>query len=287
MERWEKGPFAAGGALRLEWQRLQAQGRAPRRDFLPSGALEAVWRPDDNQSLSLAYTATARAPSPEERYAFGVHAATQRFEIGAPGLKPERSHQLELGYRFRSARLEADLTLFHHWVRDYVFFRATGGSDPESGLPVFAAAQEDAVFRGLEASVRLNLLALDQGDLDLTLFGDRVRGRLSQGGDVPRMPPLRYGMELGLYRADGSLALRLTRAEAQDHPGRLEVPTPAYLRLDVGGEYRLALGEGRGLTLFARGTNLLDQTIRSATSPLRTIAPEAGRGAEAGFRLEF
>jgi hypothetical protein len=41
------------------------------------------------------------------------------------------------------------------------------------------------------------------------------------------------------------------------------------------------------LMLFAKGSNLLDQNIRNSTSCLRNFAPEAGRGADIGFRLSF
>ncbi len=287
MERWAKGAFTAEGSLRLEWHRIHAEGRRPRRDLLVSGGAAFGWRLGDRHRLHLSYLTTERAPQAEERYAFGVHAATQRFEIGDPNLSPERSHQLELGYRFRHRRLEASVILFHHWVRDYIFFHARGDLDTDAGLPVFTAAQEDAVFRGFEAKIQIPLLGGERDNLDLILFGDRTRGRLRQGGDVPRMPPLRYGAELRWGHDGGELFLRATRAEAQDHPGRLEPPTPAYLRLDLGGEYRFPGPGGSRWVVFARATNLLDQTIRNSTSFLRTIAPEAGRGIRAGIQMAF
>ena len=285
-ERWTRGAFTAEGSLRLERQRIDTESRRPRQDLLVSGAAAFDWRVDGRHHLRLNYLTTERAPQAEERYAFGVHAATQRFEIGDPNLSPERSHQLELSYRFQHRRLEAAVTLFHQWVQDYIFFRARGDLDADSGLPVFTAAQEDAVFRGFEAQIRIPLPAGERNDLDLILFGDLTRGRLRRGGDVPRMPPLRYGAELHLSRDGGELFLRATRAEAQDHPGRLEPPTPAYLRLDLGGEYRFST-LGGCWTVFAHATNLLDQTIRNSTSFLRTIAPEAGRGVETGIRMRF
>jgi len=287
VERWERLPFTYEWALRVERQRTQAEGHTSRRDLLVSGALSAAWHLDDRQRLSLAYTSTERAPQPGERYAFGVHAATQSFEIGDPDLNPERSHQLELSYRFQSDRLEANITLFHHWVHDYIFFRARGDTDADSGLPVFTAVQEDAIFKGFEAQFRFPLLSIGKGDLDLSLFGDMTRGRLAQGGDVPRMPPLRYGAELNFRRDDGGIFLRLTRAEPQNHPGRRESSTPGYVLLNLGGEYHLRLRGRTRLTLFAQGTNLLDQTIRNSTSFLRTIAPEAGRGIQAGVQVRF
>jgi len=39
--------------------------------------------------------------------------------------------------------------------------------------------------------------------------------------------------------------------------------------------------------LFAKGNNLLDENIRNSTSYLRNFAPEAGSGAEIGFRVSY
>ncbi|MDP3288469.1 MAG: TonB-dependent receptor, partial [Methyloversatilis sp.] len=47
------------------------------------------------------------------------------------------------------------------------------------------------------------------------------------------------------------------------------------------------LGDGRTLTLFARGRNLLDREARNATSFLRSFSPEPGRSVEVGLSLTF
>ncbi len=280
---WRK--FTFEGGMRVEWQTTNAEGQPLRHDLPVSGALSTTWHLDDHHRLSLAFTSTQRAPQAQELFSFGVHTATQSFEVGNPNLKMEQSHQLELSYHFEHNRVKADINLFHYWVNDYIFFAATGTTDPESGLPVFTAGQADAVFKGFEAQFTLPLLSIAGGDLDLTVFGDLTRGRLDRGGDVPRMPPLRYGLAFNYQREAGSLFLRLTRAEPQNHPGRREAPTPGYVRLNIGEQYDIALPRQARLTLFVQGSNLLDHTIRNATSFLRTVAPEAGRGIQAGIRI--
>lgn len=286
-ETLEWGAFAYEAGLRVEHQTTKAEDRSRRHDLPVSGALSASWHPNDRHRISLAFTSTQRAPQPEELFSFGVHTATQSFEIGNPNLKMEHSHQLELRYRFERDRFLAEISLFHYWVNDYIFFGATETTDPESGLPIFSARQVDGRFIGFEAQLNLPLLTIGGGDLDLNIFGDLTRGRLDRGGDVPRMPPLRYGLALNYQRETGNLFLRLTRAEPQNHPGQLEASTPGFVLLNIGGEYDITLHRQAHLIFFVQGTNLLDQTIRNSTSFLRTIGPEPGRGVQTGVRIEY
>ena len=271
---------------RLEHRRIQAEGFPLRRDLPLSGAIAAGWNRGGHR-LELSLTATQRAPTPQELYVFGIHNATRSFEIGDPRLDPEQSFQLQLGYRLDHTLFSAEIDLFQYWVNDYIFFQNAGMSDPESGLPVFRARQRNAVFSGYEARLEFPLRESGDGDLTLELFSDYTRGRFRSGGDVPRMPPLRYGLALDFTSGGLNLDLRLTRAEPQDHPGNHEVSTPGYVLLDLGGEYTLNVGNRSRISLFTRLTNLLDQTVRHSTSYLRAIAPAAGRGVTAGVNLKF
>jgi len=104
---------------------------------------------------------------------------------------------------------------------------------------------------------------------------------------VPRMPPLRYGLQLDYMQDKLSSYLRFTRADDQSHAGDFETSTAGYFLLNVGVNYQLKAYKDAKLMLFAKGNNLLDQNIRNSTSYLRNFAPEAGRGAEIGFRVNY
>lgn len=281
-----QGPFTYELGARLEHQQTEAENHRARRDLPVSGAAAVTWQADKHR-LSLAFTSTQRAPAPQELFSFGVHTATQSFEVGNPELDLEHANLLELGYRFEHPIATAELNFFHYWIDDFIFFRNTGRVDEESALPILIASQQDAIFKGLEAQLHFPLLTTTHGDLNLTLFGDYTRGRFSSGGDTPRMPPLRYGFELNFQGAEGQVFVRLTRAESQDHPGQNEAPTPGYVLLNLGGEYLIPTGHPTQLVIFAQATNLLDHTVRNSTSFLRTIAPEPGRGAQVGVRVGF
>ncbi|WP_332310060.1 hypothetical protein [Methylomonas lenta] len=55
----------------------------------------------------------------------------------------------------------------------------------------------------------------------------------------------------------------------------------------MGTNYQVKAYQDAKLMVFAKGNNLLNKNIRNSTSYLRNFAPEAGRGAEVGFRLSY
>ncbi|MGZ8242052.1 TonB-dependent receptor [Methylomagnum sp.] len=304
VESMDFGPVTYELGARVEHQSITPQGR-PARDFLPvSGSASALWKVDDSNQLSLAFTQSQRAPSVQELFTNGVHHATRSFEIGDATLGKEVSYNLDLGYRFKRDWLRAELNLFHNWVNNYIYQRNTGqlyaGEDHEEdhvggeehhhneGLPILQASQADAIFKGFEAKLLFPLMENKYGVLDVTLFSDYTRGEFVNGGDVPRMPPLRYGLQLDYAFDDHwSSNLRLTRGERQDNPGANESETPAYVLLNLGVQYQAKAWEQADVLVFAKANNLLDENIRNSTSYLRNFAPEPGRGAEVGLRVSY
>ena len=125
------------------------------------------------------------------------------------------------------------------------------------------------------------------GLVDLSLFSDYTRGTFNKGNDVPRMPPLRYGLQLGYEKNNFTSNVRLTRGEAQTHTGANETSTPSYLLLNLGTQYHIATIAEADIMLFANAKNLLNENIRNSTSYMRNFAPEAGRSGEVGIRVSY
>ncbi|MGZ5056189.1 MAG: TonB-dependent receptor, partial [Methylobacter sp.] len=125
------------------------------------------------------------------------------------------------------------------------------------------------------------------GMVDLTLFSDFTRGQFVNGSDVPRMPPLRFGFQLDYTKGDWNTNLRLTRGEAQTHPGDNDTATAGYMLLNLATQYQVMDLHDADVMVFAKANNLLNENIRNSTSYLRNFAPEPGRGAEIGFRVSY
>ena len=279
--------------LRIEQTDIEPDGLASLSYTPVSASVSALWKVDDHNSLNLAITRSSRAPNVQELLANGYHDATRSFEVGDIHLKEETSYNLDLGYRFKSGWLRAEIDLFHNWVVNYIAQQRSGRFVDEDGnpcvvgcVPLLHATQNNAIFKGYEAKLIFSMMENHYGFLDLTLFSDYTRGEFA-GGDVPRMPPLRYGLQLDYGKNEFSSYLRFMRAESQTNPGDFETPTDGYLLLNIGTQYKYIAYKDVELLLFAKGSNLLNENIRNSTSYLRNFAPEAGRGAEIGFRVSY
>lgn len=299
VESFKMGAFTYELGVRGEWQGIKPSASYNSVSYVPlSGSASALWDITKQHQLSLAFTQSQRAPQIQELFSKGVHEATRSYELGDAGLNKEVSYNLDLGYRFNADWMTAELDLFHNWVNDYIYQQQTNAVFNEdleaveavcSGtcLPILQSAQANAIFRGFEAKTKFPLMANSYGDLDLTLFGDYTRGTFNQGGDVPRMPPLRYGLQVNYVKNDLSADVRLTRGEAQTRVGDNQANTPSYVLLNLGAQYHIASYDDADVMLFAKAKNLLNDNIRNATSYLRNFAPEPGRSAEIGVRVDY
>ncbi|AEG00207.1 TonB-dependent receptor [Methylomonas methanica] len=294
LETFDAGPVTYQFGARVEQTGISPRDRASLSYTPVSASASALWKLDNRNSLNLAITRSSRAPNVQELLADGYHDATRSFERGSINLKQETSYNLDLGYRFKTDWLRAEFDLFHNWASDYISQQRNGEFVDEDGnpcvtdcVPVVISGQQDAIFKGYEAKLIAPLMENHYGLVELTLFSDYTRGQFVNGGDVPRMPPLRYGFQLDYNRDKLSSYLRLTRADDQPHAGDFETSTAGYFLLNVGVNYQLKAYQDAKLMVFAKGNNLLNENIRNSTSYLRNFAPEAGRGAEVGFRVSY
>ncbi len=289
--------------MRGEWQGIAPETTYSSVSYVPlSGSVSALWDITKQHQLSLAVTQSQRAPQVQELFSNGVHEATMSYEKGDVNLRKEISYNLDLGYKFNTDWMTSEFNLFHNWVNDYIYQQQASyvfnesTELPESGLscpvgdaclPVLQSAQANAIFKGFEAKTIFPLMQNSYGAVDLTLFGDYTRGSFDQGGNVPRMPPLRYGLQLSYEKNDWSTDVRLTRGEAQTYAGDNQSTTPGYLLLNLGAQYQVASFHESQVMLFAAGKNMLNENIRNSTSYLRNFSPDPGRSAEIGIRVSY
>ncbi|WP_334181116.1 TonB-dependent receptor [Methylobacter sp.] len=285
VESFNIGAFANQLGIRVEDTTLDPQGLSSLNYVPVSASASSVWKINDSNSLNLAITRSQRAPQVQELLTNGFHDATRSFEIGNINLREETSYNLDLGYKFKSDWVRAQLDLFHNWAGDYIYQQRNG--EFIDGAPVVETRQADATFMGYESKLVFPLLQNRLGAVDLTLFSDFTRGQFVNGADVPRMPPLRFGFQLDHTKGNWNTNLRLTRGEAQTHAGDNDTATPGYLLLSLGTQYQVLDLHDTDVMVFAKANNLLNENIRNSTSYLRNFAPEPGRGAEIGFRVSY
>jgi iron complex outermembrane recepter protein len=275
--------------LRLEHDVLDSQLRVnPDQSFTPvSLSVSDLWTIDDEKSISLAITRSQRAPIANELYFEGDHEATATFQKGNPNLNIETSYNIDLSYKLSSKKLAFELNLFHNWVNDYIYSARTGGTGGSENNPEVLYEQAAATFMGYEAQLVYHVWNKGSQDFDLTLFSDYTRAKLYNNGDVPRIPALRWGFQFDHRSGNWKSNLRLTRNERQAHTGVNEASTPDYNLLNLNTHYHIEDFKKADLVVYAKGNNLLNETIRNSASFLRNFQPEPGIGAELGIRISY
>lgn len=301
LERFALDPIQFEAGFRVERSAISTETtQAKTLAYLPvSGSVSALYKMNTQQSSRISFTRSQRAPQIQELFFNGYHDATSSIEIGNSSLSPETSYNLDLGYQFKNEWMVLDLSLFQNWFDNYIFLANSGDfADPElypykecpAGsfcAPVYNYSQQTATFRGYELTMNVPLLGEAWGVVDIDLFSDYTRGQFTQGGNVPRMPPLRYGLQVNYGYEQFEVNTRLTRAQPQNDAGTNEATTPGYVLLNLNAQYRLKSSEAGEVFLFLKANNLLDETIRNSVSYLRNIAPQPGRGAELGLQIRF
>lgn len=293
------GPMVYEFGLRAEHQHhTQSGGNCDMSENSMSGSASGLWRARDDLNVLMSVAQSQRAPSVEELYSnvdanncapaldhnLVAHAATQRFEVGDPHASKETSTNVELGLRRHRGRVTGELNVFYNGIDDYLYMRDTGVY--EHGIQVARMTPRDAVFHGLEAELTLPLSRNDIQQTSLTLFGDFVRAKFVDGGNVPRIPASRFGVELGHAHDDWQYKLRATRTAKQSDVALNESTTKGYTLVNASVDYHADINNYE-FTAFGKLTNLLDEKVRNHTSLLKDVAPEAGRSLEVGLRFEF
>jgi iron complex outermembrane receptor protein len=301
MEETDRGRWHAEFGGRYEHVRADPTdltGLPEATHDLFSASAGLVWRFPDEHALGLSLTRAQRAPAPEELFADGPHLATGTFEIGAADLGEETAHNVDLGLRRDGERWSWTMNLYVNAISDFIFQRFTdldgdgradrvdgGGASGDEFLRV-RYAQTDALFYGIEAESRVEVFDDDRGHLDLTLWGDWVRARFDDAGDLPRIPPARIGLGADWSRGGWHADVSLLRVFRQGHTAQLESATGGYTLLDLGLRRDLRL-DGLDAGIHLRAGNLLDATALRHTSFLKDRAPLPGRAITAELELAW
>lgn len=289
--KFDKFRFEFGG--RLDHQTVESSddpnfGPGQSRDFTTgSGSVGLVYTPTDVWSAALSVAYTQRAPNYQELFANGPHLATDAFEVGDPTLGREHSLGIDLTLRKRTGFITGSIGGFYNRFRDFIALTPTGAVDPVDNLPIFAYGAIPAEFYGAEAEVLLHLIETKPRQLHLELRGDWLEASNRDTGEpLPRIAPLRFGGALIFKEGPFNARLEALRTDYQGRVAANELPTDGHTLLNLGLTYGFETGKV-GWEVFVKGSNLLDEEIRTHASFLKDIAPQAGIGATLGLRASF
>lgn len=301
---WPHVTVQFGG--RLNHASFDPAGGLPARDFLDlSGSLGLLLRPEaaqDKVTIALSLARAARNPALEELYFFGPHPGNFAFEIGNATLDSENALGFDVSLRWRSTRINGEISYFRNSIGDYIFRRplseeefderfgheAHAGEEDEDdhghddlGFIEFVAA--DSVLQGIEGHADIDL---GRG-LGLELGLDYVRGDLrSDNQPLPRIPPLRVRTGLTWQRNAFQAGGEVVASARQGRVFGEETPTGGYGNLRLFSAY--SFGAGRVVhTLTARLDNATNELYRNHLSLVKELVPETGRNFKVVYAVRF
>lgn len=288
LEETGVGPVRVQAGARLELQgTTNAATGAERDDASVSASLGVTWRAAEDLVLALNGARSVKHPNAEELFSDGPHLATRAFEIGDPDLRGEVGHSLDASVRLTDGRVRGSVSVFATSYDGFIH-QASAGTERED-LPVLRYVQEDALFRGYEAEVEVDLFhhAAHGHHLVAEAWSDAVRAELTGPDEpLPRIPPLRLGGGLRYEGGPWSGVLGVRRVTGQERVAPGEEPTAGHTLLDASVRLRV-LGAGTGHEITLRGTNLTDELARDHVSFLKDVAPLPGREVRLTYSLSF
>ena len=251
-----------------------------------SGSLGLSVPVTTNTSLSANIARGFRAPTVEELYANGFHAAVGTFDIGNPLLKPEQSTGMEAGLRTQSGKTFAQFNTYYNIIGNYVLPRVVGQTVAEgNSVPLVNFAQGDARMYGVEGQAETQLVSHLVGGI----MGDFTRATLKAGGNLPYIPAGRIGGSLRFDNGRLSFGGDFKRVMRQNKVSgdQLDVVTDAYTLVNLSASWIFSGKTSTVNSLTVRTDNLLDERYRDAASRIKSFAYNPGRNVSVVYRVLF
>jgi iron complex outermembrane receptor protein len=291
VQTYVSGPLRIEGGARVEFSKINAKADAQLGtpadsvDFTTvSGSLGGQYELSPGWRAGLSVSHSERAPAVDELFSNGPHGASQTFEVGNPGLNPEKSNAIEISLRHTRGPLHVTGNLYYTRFSNFIFQAPTGAV--EDDLPVFEFRGGKATYYGFELQGDAKFgraLGIDWG---AEFQGDAVHATVRNFGPAPFIPPFRLMGALTGARGPFDGLIEVERAFAHNRTAPLETDTPGYTMVSAALDWHPLESKPR-LTLSLIGNNLFDVEARRSTSQLKDFAPLAGRDIRLSARLNF
>ncbi len=121
----------------------------------------------------------------------------------------------------------------------------------------------------------------------MRIWGDTVRARLDEGGNLPRIAPARAGVDLNWNSDAWRASVGAAHYFRQDRVTEFETETAGFTLVSAHLSYAIPSGDRLNWEVFADASNLTDRTARLATSYIKDLAPLPGRSVAFGVRAMF
>lgn len=278
---------------RLDLYRIEAEttpefGPARTRDFESfSGSLGLNVPITHAVAASVSLARAFRAPTVEELFSNGFHAAVGSFDIGNPELDAETNRGIEAVLRAQSIAVTAQAAAYYNWIDNYIAPEIVGDTLLTDGgntflVPLNVFRQDDAAVRGLEAQIEATV----SDQIVVGAMGDLTRGSFRDGSPLPFMPTARLGGSIRWDNSRYSAGAEARHAWGQSDVPQNEFATDDYTLIDLTAGATL-MDSGRIHSVTLRADNVFDVLYREPTSRIKDFAPNPGRNVALVYRIAF
>ncbi|QNM81956.1 TonB-dependent receptor [Sphingomonas sabuli] len=285
------GPVRLEGGARIEFSELAADADAqiatPARNAnftTVSASLGGQYDVGGGWRAGLSLSHSERAPNVEELFSNGPHGGSQSFQVGNPGLDPEKSNGVELSLRRTTGPVHVSANVYYSRFSNFLFAAPTGAIAED--LPVYEFRAGKADYLGFELSGDARLGSALGVDWGAEFQADAVRATVRDFGPAPLIPPLRMLGALTGVRGPIDGRIELERAFAHDRTAPNETRTPGYTLVNAAFDWH-AFADRPELTLSLQANNIFDVEARRSTSLLKDYAPLPGRDIRLSARVAF
>ncbi|HSX85912.1 MAG TPA: TonB-dependent receptor [Cellvibrio sp.] len=275
-----------------------------------SASVGAVWEFTPGYNLAVSLSHAERTPSASELLSYGAHIGSGLFEVGSlltvaeaadgsasfdlyrQDVELEKSNNIDISLRKFSGDFGVITNVFYNAVDDYYYLANTGLTQQVShqhddhfhyfALPIYVYQAQDANLYGVEGEFSWQASA----PLKISLMTDYIRAELRDGGDLPRIPPLRLGGRINYQWSAMELEVNASHYFEQDKVADLETQTDGYTLVDLQLSYDLS-NWAPGVSLYVKGLNLTDEYARVHSSFLKDKAPLPARAFALGISGQF
>lgn len=233
-----------------------------------------------SSTIESSFSYSERAPTFQELYAFGEHAAIGAEEIGDSTLVKEKAHAFEVTFKNQTDKNQFTGSVYTQVFKDYIALNPTDVDE-------FSYQQTDALFYGLDLDNRSEIMKSQGGALFLINKFDLVRAKDTDSGhNLPRISPPRFTAGLEYVTDKWTADVEAQYVSQQTKTAPIEERTDSYTLTNLGYTYRM-IGAISSLELFARVRNVFDVEARNHVSFLKEVAPLPGRNFILGAQLQI
>ncbi|WP_410683840.1 TonB-dependent receptor [Avibacterium paragallinarum] len=250
------------------------------------------FNPTENSYLKLQRTWAERALEMNELYANNNHYALLIEEQGDARLQKEKNKAWELSAGIEQGGVNASVSWYRNQFNHFTYLGYT--SIVRNGLMPKEWRQTPLTLTGWEVDLSYKLDTQQWGTWNWHVFYDHIQQKLPHrltglGNYLPNLPSSRFGGDLNVEYQNWRAFFSAIHYKAQKHVSNEvdeKLINPSFTLVDVGVSYVYPWKQNE-VEIYFNINNLTNREARSNTSPLKFLAPQAGRNAVLGLKVNF